>query len=54
MTPEKVAAHAAERCRCDVIVDGFCGVGGNSIQFAMTCLKGEWESSSPCLKCQIY
>ena len=23
--------------RCDVIVDGFCGVGGNAIQFAFTC-----------------
>lgn len=41
VTPEKVAAHAAERCRCDLIVDGFCGVGGNAIQFAMTCVKGE-------------
>lgn len=40
VTPEKVAAHAAERCRCDLIVDGFCGVGGNAIQFAMTCSKG--------------
>ncbi|XP_059616864.1 uncharacterized protein LOC132261868 [Phlebotomus argentipes] len=39
VTPEKVAAHIAERCRCDLIVDGFCGVGGNTIQFAMTCLK---------------
>lgn len=37
VTPEKIAQHLAERCRCDVIVDGFCGVGGNSIQFAMTC-----------------
>ena len=27
----------AERCRCDIIVDGFCGVGGNTIQFAKTC-----------------
>ena len=23
--------------RCDLIVDGFCGVGGNAIQFAFTC-----------------
>ncbi len=37
VTPEKIAKHLAERCRCDVIVDGFCGVGGNSIQFAFTC-----------------
>ncbi|XP_060534560.1 uncharacterized protein LOC132706978 isoform X2 [Cylas formicarius] len=39
VTPEKVARHAAERCRCDVIVDAFCGAGGNAIQFAMTCNK---------------
>ncbi len=39
VTPEKIAKHLAERCACDVIVDGFCGVGGNSIQFAMTCNK---------------
>ncbi|KAJ6638834.1 Trimethylguanosine synthase [Pseudolycoriella hygida] len=39
VTPEKVAAHTAERCKCDTIVDAFCGAGGNSIQFAMTCEK---------------
>eukprot|EP00041_Stephanoeca_diplocostata_P020605 m.464327 g.464327 ORF g.464327 m.464327 type:complete len:717 (+) comp21616_c3_seq25:269-2419(+) len=37
VTPEAVAKHIAQRCRCDVIVDGFCGAGGNAIQFAMTC-----------------
>ncbi|XP_043285412.1 trimethylguanosine synthase [Venturia canescens] len=37
VTPEKIAAHIAERCRCDTIVDGFCGAGGNAIQFAFTC-----------------
>ncbi len=37
VTPEKVAEHIAERCSCGVIVDAFCGVGGNSIQFAFTC-----------------
>ena len=26
-----------ERCRCDVVVDAFAGVGGNAIQFAFTC-----------------
>lgn len=40
VTPEKIAEHIAERCRCDVIVDAFCGVGGNSIQFAFTCERG--------------
>lgn len=24
-------------CRCSVVVDAFAGVGGNAIQFAMTC-----------------
>ncbi len=37
VTPEKIAEHIAERCRCDVIVDAFCGIGGNTIQFAFTC-----------------
>ena len=39
ITPEKIAIHLAERCKCDVIVDAFCGVGGNTIQFAKTCQK---------------
>ncbi|UJR35782.1 hypothetical protein I4U23_028530 [Adineta vaga] len=39
VTPEKIARHIAKRCRCDVIVDAFCGVGGNTIQFAFTCEK---------------
>ena len=41
VTPEKIARHIAKRCRCDLIVDGFCGVGGNAIQFAFTCERGE-------------
>jgi len=41
VTPEKIAEHIAERCRCDLIVDGFCGAGGNSIQFAFTCERGK-------------
>ena len=32
VTPEAIAVHHAERCRCDVIVDAFLGAGGNSIQ----------------------
>jgi len=40
VTPEKIARHIAKRCRCDVIVDAFCGVGGNTIQFAFTCERG--------------
>jgi len=37
VTPEKVSKHIAERCRCDVLIDAFCGAGGNAIQFAFTC-----------------
>jgi trimethylguanosine synthase len=37
VTPEKIAEHIAERCSCGVVIDAFCGVGGNSIQFAFTC-----------------
>lgn len=34
VTPEVLARHMAQRCRCDLIVDAFTGVGGNAIQFA--------------------
>ncbi|KAI8636925.1 RNA cap guanine-N2 methyltransferase-domain-containing protein [Parasitella parasitica] len=37
VTPEKIARHIAIRCQSDIIVDAFCGCGGNSIQFALTC-----------------
>ena len=37
VTPEKIAAYTAERCRCDIVVDAFCGAGGNTIQFAKQC-----------------
>ncbi|MBW0480674.1 hypothetical protein O181_020389 [Austropuccinia psidii MF-1] len=37
VTPEAIARQIAARCRCRVIVDGFCGAGGNAIQFAITC-----------------
>ncbi|KAL7984296.1 hypothetical protein Chor_002866 [Crotalus horridus] len=39
VTPEKIAEHIADRVRLsfdsDIIVDAFCGVGGNAIQFAL-------------------
>ncbi|XP_066480358.1 trimethylguanosine synthase isoform X2 [Tiliqua scincoides] len=39
VTPEKIAEHIANRVRQsfnpDIIVDAFCGVGGNAIQFAL-------------------
>lgn len=35
VTPEAIAEHIARRCKADVVIDAFCGAGGNSIQFAM-------------------
>lgn len=32
-----IAAHQAQACACEVMVDAFAGCGGNAIQFAMTC-----------------
>ncbi|KIJ65362.1 hypothetical protein HYDPIDRAFT_130449 [Hydnomerulius pinastri MD-312] len=37
VTPELIADRIAERCRCDTVLDAFCGVGGNAIAFAKTC-----------------
>ncbi|XP_032579325.1 trimethylguanosine synthase [Drosophila sechellia] len=37
VTPEKIAKQTARRLACDVILDAFCGCGGNAIQFANTC-----------------
>ncbi|KAL5273041.1 TGS1 family protein [Megaselia abdita] len=34
VTPENVASQLAKRINCNIIVDAFCGCGGNSIQFA--------------------
>lgn len=39
VSPEKVAAHTAVRCACDIVIDAFCGAGGNTIQFAKTCQR---------------
>jgi len=47
ITPEAIATQIAERCRCDVILDAFCGVGGNTIAFARTCERG--TALSPCM-----
>jgi trimethylguanosine synthase len=47
VTPEQIAKHIAQRCKCDVIVDGFCGAGGNSIQFAFTCKRGAFVVFTP-------
>ncbi|GFS52025.1 trimethylguanosine synthase [Trichonephila clavipes] len=50
VTPEQIAYHIAERCSCDVIVDAFCGAGGNTIQFAYTCYHDKYTTSPPSLK----
>jgi len=42
VTPELISRAIAERCACDLIIDGFCGAGSNSIQFAFTCKKGKF------------
>ena len=30
VTPEKIAIHISHRCRCDLLVDAFCGAGESS------------------------
>ncbi|RKP12908.1 RNA cap guanine-N2 methyltransferase-domain-containing protein [Piptocephalis cylindrospora] len=37
VTPERVATHIAQRCQSNIVIDAFCGVGGNAIQFAFVC-----------------
>ncbi|KAK9880754.1 hypothetical protein WA026_013077 [Henosepilachna vigintioctopunctata] len=39
VTPELIAKNTADRCKTDIIIDAFCGAGGNTIQFALTCKK---------------
>lgn len=47
VTPERIADQIAERCRCDTIIDAFCGVGGNAIAFAKTCERVIAIDNSP-------
>lgn len=37
--PEEIAVHTAKRCQFDIVIDAFCGIGGNAIQFARTCKR---------------
>lgn len=46
VTPEAIADQIADRCRCNVVLDAFCGVGGNAIAFAKTCERGAYPSVS--------
>lgn len=46
MTPERIAEHIALRVEqsfpnSQLVIDAFCGVGGNAIQFALTGRRGE-------------
>lgn len=50
VTPEKIAINIAQRCQCDLVVDAFCGAGGNAIQLAFTCERGKLHSLQPELK----
>lgn len=48
VTPERIAEHIALRVEhsftdSELVVDAFCGVGGNAIQFALTGKRG-WPS----------
>eukprot|EP01090_Pellita_catalonica_P022002 TRINITY_DN8397_c0_g1_i1.p1 TRINITY_DN8397_c0_g1~~TRINITY_DN8397_c0_g1_i1.p1 ORF type:complete len:240 (-),score=33.54 TRINITY_DN8397_c0_g1_i1:84-803(-) len=36
VTPEALAHHAAARISCGILLDAFCGCGGNAIQFSFT------------------
>ncbi|KAG8923357.1 hypothetical protein FRC02_011181 [Tulasnella sp. 418] len=47
VTPEGIANQIAERCRCETILDAFCGVGGNAIAFAKTCERVIALDTSP-------
>jgi trimethylguanosine synthase len=37
VTPEEIAKRHASRLQTDIVLDAFCGAGGNTIQLAMTC-----------------
>ncbi|KAJ3271401.1 Trimethylguanosine synthase [Terramyces sp. JEL0728] len=39
VTPEQIAIHLSNRLKGGTIIDAFCGVGGNTIQFAKMCDK---------------
>ena len=37
VTPEEIAKYTAELIKGKTIIDGFCGCGGNVIQFSKYC-----------------
>ncbi len=34
VTPEAIAVHIAQRAKCGILIDAFCGCGGNAVRFA--------------------
>lgn len=53
VTPERIAEHIALRVQhsfshSQLIIDAFCGVGGNAIQFALTGKRGKLSMYSVC------
>lgn len=53
VTPEAVAYRLAIECQTNVILDAFCGAGGNAIQFAMTCEHGTCVLFTPVVAIEI-
>lgn len=47
VTPEAVAYRIAVQCSAGIVLDAFCGAGGNAIQFAMTCKHGRSSLPAP-------
>ena len=39
VTPEAVAEYISNKIRCETVLDGFCGAGGDSIKLANTCSR---------------
>lgn len=39
VTPEEIAVYTAKKCKSECVLDGFAGVGGNVIQFALAASK---------------
>lgn len=54
VTPERIAEHIALRVQhsfsnAQLVIDAFCGVGGNAIQFALTGKRGKLSVLHVCL-----
>jgi trimethylguanosine synthase len=38
-TPEAVAEHVASKIKCDTVLNGYCGAGGDAIKLSSTCSR---------------